>query len=68
MIGCPKKERKNYLKKAFEQRNEETWIKFNFGLALIGLPTTGPTKEYKWVAADYQESLMKCWGGNLVVN
>ena len=43
-------------------------LKFNAGLALIGLPTTGPTKEYKWVAADYQESLMKCWGGNLVVN
>ena len=29
MIGCCKKSKENYLKKAFEQRNRETWIKIS---------------------------------------
>ena len=37
MIGCPKRIRGNYPEKALDQRNKEPGLKFNHGLALIGL-------------------------------
>ena len=37
MIGCPKRIRGNCPEKALEQRNKEPGLKFNHGLALIGL-------------------------------
>ena len=42
MIGCSKK-RGNYPgKNTFEQKKKKLGLKFNPGLALIGLLTTGP--------------------------
>ena len=42
MIGCSKKNRENYRGKCFGTKEEETGLRFNPGLALIGLRTTGP--------------------------
>ena len=42
MIGYPKKNRENCPKKCFWWKEKETRLKFNPGLALIGLRTTGP--------------------------
>ena len=42
MIGCSKKNRENYPGKCFEQKKNKPRLKFNPGLALIGLRTTGP--------------------------
>ena len=42
MIGCCKKKRENYPGKCFEQKKKKLGLKFNPGLALIGLRTTGP--------------------------
>ena len=44
MSGCSKKKRGNYpgLENTFEQKKKKTGLKFNPGLALIGLQTTGP--------------------------
>ena len=41
MIGCSKENRGNYPGKCFGTKEEETGLRFNPGLALIGLPTTG---------------------------
>ena len=43
MIWCSKKNRENYiiLKNAFEQKKKKPGLKFNPGLALIRLRTTG---------------------------
>ena len=43
MIGCSKKNRENYQpENAFEQKKKKPRLKFNPGLAVIGLWTTGP--------------------------
>ena len=42
MNGCSKKKRENYPKKALNKRIKKTGLKFNLGLALIDLRTTGP--------------------------
>ena len=42
MIGCCEKNRENYPGKCFEQKKKKLGLKFNPGLALIGLRTTGP--------------------------
>ena len=43
MIGCSKKNRENYQpENAFEQKKKKPRIKFNPGLAIIGLWITGP--------------------------
>ena len=41
VIGCYKKNRENYLKNAFKQKKKKPGLKFNPGLELIGLRTTG---------------------------
>ena len=49
MIGCSKKNRENYRENAFEQKKKKPRLKFNPGLALIGLRTTGPwLPAYLW--------------------
>ena len=43
MIGCSKKNRENYQpENAFEQKKKKPRLKFNPGLSVIGLCTTGP--------------------------
>ena len=43
MIGCSKKNRENYQpENVFEQKKKKPRIKFNLGLAIIGLWITGP--------------------------
>ena len=42
MIGCSKKIRKNYLKRLLHKKIKKPGLKFNPGLALISLQTTGP--------------------------
>lgn len=49
MIGYSKKNRENIPKDAFEQRYKEPGLKFNLGLALKGLQTTGPCTNKKMV-------------------
>ena len=45
MIGCSKKNRENYQpENAFEQKKKKPRLKFNPGLAVIGLWTTGPRR------------------------
>ena len=40
-IGCSTTSRENYPGNAFEQKKKKLGLKFNLGLALIGLRTTG---------------------------
>ena len=42
MSGCSKKNRENYSGKCFWTKEKETEVKFNPGLAITGLRTTGP--------------------------
>ena len=42
MNGCSKKKRENYPKKALNKGINIPGLKFNLGLALIDLRTTGP--------------------------
>ena len=42
MIGCSKKKKENYLGKCFRQQKKKPGLKFNPGLSLISLRTTGP--------------------------
>ena len=44
MIGCSKKKRGNTLENTFEQKKKKPGLKFNPGLALIGLRTIGPRR------------------------
>ena len=41
-LGCSKKNRAIIRGNAFAQKKKETGLKFNPGLALTGLRTTGP--------------------------
>ena len=41
-LGALKNDRQNYPRKCFWTKEKETRVKFNLGLALIGLRTTGP--------------------------
>ena len=52
MIGFSKKNTENYRRKYFSTVENDTRLKFNLGLALIGLQTTGP-----WVLKSSQEKL-----------
>lgn len=42
MFGYQSENSENVLKKAFEQRNKEKWIRINPRLVLISLRTSGP--------------------------
>jgi len=42
LIECSKNNRENYPGKSFEQKKKKPRLKFNPGLVLIGLRTTGP--------------------------
>ena len=42
VLGCPKKNRAIIRGNAFTQKKKGTGLKFNPGLALTGLRTTGP--------------------------
>ena len=42
MIGCSKKREARVREKAFKQKTMKPGLKLDPGLALIGLPTTGP--------------------------
>ena len=63
IIGCSKKKRGNYPGNTFEQKKEKPGLKFNPGLALIGLRTTGSWIEgndaidLKLESSDSQENL-----------
>ena len=41
MIGYSKKNRENFPRKCFDEKKKRPGLKFNPGLALIGLRTTG---------------------------
>ena len=42
MIGCFKRMGENYRENAFGEKKKKPGLKFNPGLVLIGLRTTGP--------------------------
>ena len=42
VLGCSKKNRAIIRGNAFTQKEKESGLKFNHGLALTGLRTTGP--------------------------
>ena len=42
MIGCSKRREKIIQENAFGKKKKKPGLKFNFGLTLIGLRTTGP--------------------------
>ena len=58
MTECCKKKKKIIRENAFEQKKEKPELKFNPGLALIGLRTTGSVGTY--MAPDGYDRLMHC--------
>ena len=56
MTECCKKKKKIIRENAFEQKKEKPELKFNPGLALIGLRTTGSVGTY--MALDGYDRLM----------
>ena len=65
MIGCSKKNRENYPGKCFGTKEEETGLRFNPGLALIGLRTTGPCgrKADNWAKKNWPAKRAQRGGG-----
>ena len=61
VIGCFKKKRENYPEKAFDKDIQKPGFKFNPGLALIDLQTTGPSYRYllNFVPKDEHGKCMK---------
>ena len=64
MIGCSKKKRESYPGKRFERKKKKPRLKFNPGLALIGLRTTGPRATEKARARITTEFRMFVWWNN----
>ena len=61
MIGCSKRREEITLENTFEQKKKQPGLKFNPGLALIGLRKTGPwTIERRSVTSRYQGSSHVC--------
>ena len=56
MIGYSKKNREIVRENAFNEKKKRPGLKFNPGLALIGLRTTGPVAYYLpftfWISSD----------------
>ena len=61
MIGCPKKSMVNYFKRLLNKGLNIPWLKFNPGLALISLQTTGPRTEQVSIQLSCNFNKKKLW-------
>ena len=60
MIWCSKRREEITLENTFEQKKKQPGLKFNPGLALIGLRTTGPWTIERSVTSRYQGNSHVC--------